>query len=54
MRVWRLLILPTRIGRDLPATQMVVPGTLGYNPDLMVWPYDPQKAKQFLAEITFK
>jgi peptide/nickel transport system substrate-binding protein len=33
-----------------PAAQVIVPGTLGYNPDLKVWPYDPQKAKQLLDE----
>jgi peptide/nickel transport system substrate-binding protein len=34
----------------VPASQMVVPSTFGYNPDLKVWPYDPQKAKQLLDE----
>jgi len=34
----------------VPATQLVVPGIFGYNPDLKVWPYDPQKAKQSLDD----
>jgi peptide/nickel transport system substrate-binding protein len=34
----------------IPATQMSVPTVAGYNPDLKVWPYDPQKARQLLAE----
>lgn len=33
-----------------PATQMVVPTTIGYNPDLKVWPYDPDRAKELIAE----
>lgn len=33
-----------------PATQMVVPTTIGYNPDLKVWPYDPERAKALIAE----
>lgn len=34
----------------IPATQLVPPGTVGRNDDLQVWPYDPEKAKQLLAE----
>jgi peptide/nickel transport system substrate-binding protein len=34
----------------IPATQLVVPGIFGYNPDLKVWPYDPQKARQLVDE----
>jgi peptide/nickel transport system substrate-binding protein len=34
----------------VPATQLVIPSTLGYNANLKVWPYDPQKAKQLLDE----
>ena len=33
-----------------PATQMVVPTTIGYNADLAVWPYDPERAKALIAE----
>ena len=33
-----------------PATQMVVPTTIGYNPDLKVWPYDPERAKALIEE----
>ena len=34
----------------VPATQQVVPSIFGHNPDLKVWPYDPQKARQLLDE----
>jgi peptide/nickel transport system substrate-binding protein len=34
----------------IPATQMIVPSIAGYNPDLKVWPYDPQRAKRLLDE----
>lgn len=34
----------------IPATQLVFPSINGHNPDLKVFPYDPEKAKQLLAE----
>jgi len=34
----------------VPATQLVVPGINGHNPNLEVWPYDPARAKQLLDE----
>jgi len=34
----------------LPATQLVVPSINGHNPDLEVWPYDPDKAMKLLAQ----
>lgn len=34
----------------IPATQLVPPGTVGHNDDLKVWPYDPERARQLLAE----
>ena len=34
----------------VPATQLVTPAVSGYNPDLKVWPYDPEQAKALLAE----
>ena len=33
-----------------PATQLVVPTTIGYNHDLEPWPYDPEKAMALIAE----
>ena len=33
-----------------PATQMVVPTTIGHNRDLKVWPYDPERAKALIEE----
>lgn len=34
----------------LPATQLVVPGTIGHNPDLKPYPYDLEKAKLLLKQ----
>jgi peptide/nickel transport system substrate-binding protein len=34
----------------VPATQLVVPSINGHNPNLEVWPYDPEQAKQLLDE----
>jgi peptide/nickel transport system substrate-binding protein len=34
----------------VPAAQLVVPRITGHNPNLKPWPYDPQKAKELLAE----
>jgi peptide/nickel transport system substrate-binding protein len=34
----------------IPATQPIVPSIFGHNPDLKVWPYDPQKARQLLDQ----
>jgi peptide/nickel transport system substrate-binding protein len=34
----------------IPASQIILPSILGYNPDLKPVPYDPQKAKQLLDE----
>ena len=35
----------------MPATQLVVPSINGHNPNLKVWPYDPEKAKKLLDDI---
>lgn len=37
-------------GIGTPASQLVIKGINGYNPDLKPWPYDPSKAKQLLAQ----
>lgn len=34
----------------IPSTQHVVPGINGHNPDLVPYPYDPEKAKSLLAQ----
>ncbi|MDB5776069.1 MAG: hypothetical protein JWP38_2202 [Herbaspirillum sp.] len=34
----------------LPASQYMMPSTVGYNPNLKVWPYDPDQARQLLKE----
>ena len=33
----------------IPASQLVVPSINGHNPELQVWPYDPEKAMQLVA-----
>lgn len=32
------------------ATQLVVPTTIGHNPDIPAWPFDPDRARALLAE----
>jgi peptide/nickel transport system substrate-binding protein len=45
----RNTIRGTIMSKDvIPATQEIVPSVFGHNPDLKVWPYDPQKAKQLV------
>jgi peptide/nickel transport system substrate-binding protein len=34
----------------LRASQMVVPGVLGHNPDIKPWPFDPEQAKALVEE----
>jgi peptide/nickel transport system substrate-binding protein len=34
----------------IPATQYMMPGTVGYNPGLKVWPYDVKQARQLLEQ----
>lgn len=34
----------------IPASQYILSNVNGYNPDLEVWPYDPDQAKQLLEE----
>src|SRR5690606_2593960 len=34
----------------IPSSQLVVPGINGFNPDLVPYTYDPEKAKELLAE----
>jgi peptide/nickel transport system substrate-binding protein len=41
----------TVVSKDvIPATQLIFPTINGHNPDLKVFPYDPEKARQLLAE----
>jgi peptide/nickel transport system substrate-binding protein len=37
-------------GDEVPATQLVVSSINGYNPNLKVWPYDPEEAQRLLEE----
>jgi peptide/nickel transport system substrate-binding protein len=47
----RNAIRGTILSKDaIPASQLIVPSTFGYNPEIKAWPYDPQKARQLLDE----
>ncbi|MBP1819167.1 peptide ABC transporter substrate-binding protein [Mycobacterium sp. OAE908] len=37
-------------GMGEPAAQLIPDGVVGHNPDLALWPHDPGKAKQLVAE----
>ncbi|HEX2283525.1 MAG TPA: ABC transporter substrate-binding protein [Mycobacterium sp.] len=37
-------------GMGEPAAQLIPDGVVGHNPDLQLWPHDPEKAKQLVAE----
>jgi peptide/nickel transport system substrate-binding protein len=42
---------PELFGKDvIRASQMVVPGVRGHNPNIKPWTYDPQRAKKLLEE----
>ena len=47
----RQALIGTIFPKDVvPATQLVVPSINGHNPDLKVWPYDPDQAMALLEE----
>jgi peptide/nickel transport system substrate-binding protein len=37
-------------GLGEPAAQLIPDGVVGHNPDLPLWPHDPEKAKELVAE----
>lgn len=40
-------------GNTIPASSVSPPGTIGFNEDLYVFPYDPDKAKELLKEVGY-
>ena len=47
----RQALIGTVLSADVvPATQLILPKVVGYNPDIKVWPYDPDEARRLLAE----
>ena len=51
LAVDRQAFVGTILGKDVqPASQLVVPSTSGYNPEMSPWAYDPEEAKKLLAE----
>jgi peptide/nickel transport system substrate-binding protein len=37
-------------GYAKPATQLITPDVVGYNPDIPLWPYDPEAARALIEE----
>jgi peptide/nickel transport system substrate-binding protein len=37
-------------GYAKPATQLITPDVIGYNPDIPLWPYDPEAARALIEE----
>jgi peptide/nickel transport system substrate-binding protein/oligopeptide transport system substrate-binding protein len=47
------IVSDAHLGRYLPARGILPPGTLGFNPKLTGYPYDPGRARELLAQAGF-
>ena len=37
-------------GFAIPATQLITPDVMGYNPEIPLWPYDPERARALIEQ----